>query len=71
MLKEQIANFIGEQYHPHQEFNTLPEGIKNDLIYFSDQILSLVIESIEKIDLHELCGDAELARQAIIKTIKE
>lgn len=40
-LGEEVAKFLGEQYHPHQEFTTLSDGVREDLLYFADQIHAL------------------------------
>ena len=44
-LKLNVAKFIGEQYHPHENFDTLPHGVRADLLYFADEILAKVSAS--------------------------
>ena len=49
-LKLEIAKFIGEQYHPHENFDTLPHGVRADLLYFADEIVKICHQSEANIE---------------------
>ena len=56
--EELIARVIGLQYHPHQEFGELADGIKADLIYFGE----LVLKELKEAGYVKLAEDQSLPR---------